>query len=66
MTALSSKCYWQEKPVPGDEAVQRLVHTLKIPQAGAHFLASRGMDTPEAAARYLSLDGVGFHDPFLD
>ncbi|MEE9268685.1 MAG: single-stranded-DNA-specific exonuclease RecJ [Candidatus Krumholzibacteria bacterium] len=65
MTALSSKCYWEEKPAPGDEAVQRLVRTLEIPQAGAHFLASRGMDTPEAAARYLSLDGVGFHDPFL-
>ncbi|MFQ5510915.1 MAG: single-stranded-DNA-specific exonuclease RecJ [Candidatus Krumholzibacteriia bacterium] len=64
MTRLPGKFHWEEKETPDPACVERLVQALGTPPAGARFLSSRGMTTPEEAAPFLSGSGTSFHDPF--
>ena len=55
---------------PPDEAcqatrVEALATALGVPPVVARLLCLRGLDTPEAAARFLSPSVAHLHDPFL-
>jgi single-stranded-DNA-specific exonuclease len=48
-----------------DAHVAALAGTLGVPPVVARLLCQRGLDTPEAAARFLSPSVDHLHDPFL-
>ena len=48
-----------------DAHVAALAVTLDVPPVVARLLCQRGIDTPEAAARFLAPSIAHLHDPFL-
>ena len=48
-----------------DAHVAALAKTLDVPPVVARLLCQRGIDTPEAAARFLAPSVSHLHDPFL-
>ena len=55
---------WQIRSVDA-EAVEALVRALGVPRLVAQLLAQRGLNEPEAAARFLAPDISHLHDPYL-
>jgi single-stranded-DNA-specific exonuclease len=61
---LRSKTRWiMEKQ--DENSVQQLQHELQISPLVAGLLASRGMDTPQKATKFLHGGTADFYDPFL-
>ncbi len=53
------------EPIPQRAPIDRIAHTLGVLPATAELLYRRGMQTPEAAERFLSLSDTSFYDPYL-
>ncbi|CAM3509709.1 single-stranded-DNA-specific exonuclease RecJ [Marinicrinis lubricantis] len=61
---LQAKTRWKIRQAQTDR-VQRLVQELQLQPLIAGLLVLRGIDTPEAAKRFLHADENEFHDPFM-
>ncbi|MCK0471097.1 single-stranded-DNA-specific exonuclease RecJ [Halalkalibacter sp. APA_J-10(15)] len=61
---LKSKARWKVETQP-KERVEQLVDKLQVAPLVAKLLLNRGIDTVEAARRFLYKEEMNYHDPFL-
>jgi single-stranded-DNA-specific exonuclease len=59
-----NKFIWRENRSINANDVSNLAETFDIPTAGARFLVSRDMNTPEAVRDYLFAEDLRPHDPY--
>jgi single-stranded-DNA-specific exonuclease len=64
VTVPLNKYRWEQANAPDAEVVRRLAKAVKSPAAGARFLASRSLVTPEAAIAYLDVERQAPPSPF--
>jgi single-stranded-DNA-specific exonuclease len=55
---------WEDVPADGDR-VQAIAASVGVPPVIARLLCQRGLDTPDAASRFLSPALSQLHDPYL-
>ncbi|GAE30439.1 single-stranded-DNA-specific exonuclease RecJ [Halalkalibacter hemicellulosilyticus] len=61
---LKSKARWKVETQP-EERVEQLVGKLQVAPLVAKLLLNRGIETVEAAKRFLYKEEMNYHDPFL-